>query len=156
MLLRSHAVDEDAHELGFRLADRVYPVDEFQYSKAEALSRAWRSFDTHPIIPAAALELGVVLISLTAVNLFGGSSLSHMASQIARDEYRHVAANTAIMRSLKLRFTKEMLDLIDATIDWVFQDLNIPESEVGIAVDRDLFRRLSTGSIATAGLRSTQ
>jgi hypothetical protein len=72
-----------------------------------------------------------------------------MASQIARDEYRHVAVNIAIMRSLRLSFDNKILELIDETVNWVFQGVSIPASETGILVDSQFFRRSSHELIET-------
>lgn len=142
-LLRSHVADEAAHDLGFRLAALQYePCGEYM-SDAHELANEWQALSDHPIISAAALEVGVFLASLGAMRLFGGNSLSHMASQIARDEYRHVAVNVAIMKGLDLSFTYRVLRLVDATVCWVFEHLNIPESETGMTVDLEFFRRSS-------------
>ena len=143
VLLRSHVADEAAHDLGFRLAAEKYTPQGRYLADAHELATEWQSLDLHPIVPAAALEVGVFLASLGAMRLFGGNSLSHMASQIARDEYRHVAVNMAVMRGLGLSFNEQILSLIDDTVSWVFQDLNIPESETGMVVDREFFRRSS-------------
>jgi hypothetical protein len=148
-LLRSHVADEAAHDLGFRLAAESYPVSNEIQSGAMSLAKDWTSLDIHPIVPAAALEVGVFLCSLGAMRLFGGSSLSHMAAQIARDEYRHVAVNTAVMKSLGFKFDKTILGLIDETVDWIFTGLRIPDSETGITVDSRFFRSSSLELIET-------
>jgi hypothetical protein len=149
VLLRSHVADEAAHDLGFRLAAEAYPVDRNTQLMAQDIAQNWTSLENHPIVPAAALEVGVFLCSLGAMRLFGGSSLSHMASQIARDEYRHVAVNMAVMKGLKLNFDRKILSLIDETIDWIFEDLCIPDSETGITVNNSFFRRSSLELIET-------
>lgn len=148
-LLRSHVADEAAHDLGFRLAAEKYTPAGRYLVDARELANEWQSIDIHPIVPAAALEVGVFLASLGAMRLFGGNSLSHMASQIARDEYRHVAVNMAVMRGLGLEFTDRILSLIDDTVSWVFEDLNIPASETGMTVDREFFRRSSWELVQT-------
>lgn len=149
VLLRSHVADEAAHDLGFRLAAQKYPPSSQWRTEAESIALTWQSFDIHPIVPAAALEVGVFLASLGAMRLFGGNSLSQMAAQIAKDEYRHVAVNMAIMRGLRLEFTTTILDAIDETVSWIFADLNIPESQTGVMVDREFFRRASRELITT-------
>ena len=143
-LLRSHVADEAAHDLGFRIAAQVYKVNEFQLMAAQEFAKEWQSIDIHPIVPAAALEVGVFLASLGGIRLFGGNALSHMAGQIAKDEYRHVAVNMAVMKGLGLKFTPQIRSLIDETVSWVFEGLLIPESETGLTVDREFFRRSST------------
>lgn len=148
-LLRSHVADEAQHDLGFRLAAQSYSVDEFHYSAAQEFTKEWQGLDIHPIVPAAALEVGVFLASLGAMRLFGGNSLSHMAAQIARDEYRHVAVNMAVMKAMRLEFTKPILQLIDETVEWIFSDLSIPESETGMTVDGNFFRRSSRELVHT-------
>jgi hypothetical protein len=147
MLLRSHIADEARHDLGFKLAAKAYSIT--SKPEAEELADSWKSLDLHPIVPAAALEVGVFLCSLGAMRLFGGSSLSHMAAQIARDEYRHVAVNTAIMQSLHLSFDKQILELINETVGWIFQGVSIPDSETGIPVNSEFFRRSSMELIET-------
>ena len=152
-MLRSHVADEAAHDLGFKLAAEKYKPGEQHLVDAKFLANQWQSLPSHPIVPAAALEVGVFLASLGAMRLFGGNSLSHMASQIARDEYRHVAVNMAVMRGLGLEFNTRILNLIDDTVSWVFTDLNIPAHETGIVVDREFFRRSSCELIETGTAR---
>lgn len=152
-LLRSHVADEAAHDLGFRLAAEEYAPDKRWMAEAQDISAIWQSIDIHPIVPAAALEVGVFLVSLGAMRLCGGKSLSHMAAQIARDEYRHVAANMAVMRQLGLKFTNNIIDTIDDTVTWMFRDLNIPESETGTVVDLEFFRRASRELVNTGTAR---
>jgi hypothetical protein len=148
-LLRSHVADEAAHDLGFRLAAEKYTPTWLHQCDARDLASQWQSIAIHPIVPAAALEVGVFLASLGAMRLFGGNSLSHMASQIARDEYRHVAVNMAVMRGLGLGFTDRILALIDDTVSWVFEGLEIPAIETGMVVDREFFRRSSRELVST-------
>jgi hypothetical protein len=148
-LLRSHVADEAVHDLGFRLAADAYPVSDDIAAEALDIADKWRSIAIHPIVPAAALEVGVFLTSLGAMRLFGGNSLSHMAAQIAKDEYRHVAVNMAVMQGMGLDFTGEILALIDSTVAWIFQGLNIPESETSILVDCDFFVRASCELVTT-------
>jgi hypothetical protein len=153
MLLRSHVADEAAHDLGFRLAADAYPVSDDIAEQARDIAGKWRSIAVHPIAAAAALEVGVFLASLGAMRLFGGNSLSRMAAQIAKDEYRHVAVNMAVMRGFGLDFTDEIRDLIQSTVFWVFKGLNIPESETGILVDREFFLRASQELVTTGSAR---
>jgi hypothetical protein len=154
VMLRSHVADEAAHDLGFRLAAEKYTPRGQYLAEARELAIDWQMTPVdHPIVPAAALEVGVFLASLGAMRLFGGNSLSHMASQIARDEYRHVAVNMAVMKGLGLSFSDRILNLVDDTVSWVFTDLNIPESETGITVDREFFRRSSRELVATGSAR---
>lgn len=152
-LLRSHVADEAAHDLGFRLAADAYPVGDDVAVQARDIAGRWRSVASHPIVPAAALEVGVFLVSLGAMRLFGGNSLSHMAAQIAKDEYRHVAVNMAVMRGFGLDFTDEILSLIRSTVAWVFNGLNIPESDTGILVNREFFLRASNELVVTGSAR---
>lgn len=152
-LLRSHVADEAAHDLGFRLAAEKYPPSTRWQTEAAEIASIWQSIDVHPIVLAAALEVGVFLASLGAMRLFGGNSLSHMAAQIARDEYRHVAVNMAVMRGLKMEFGDKISDLIDETISWIFADLNIPATETGMKVDREFFRRASRELVNTGTAR---
>jgi hypothetical protein len=87
------------------------------------------------------------------MRLFGGKSLSHMAAQIAKDEYRHVAVNMAVMQGLKLEFGGRVLSLVDETVSWIFQGLSIPESDTGVMVDSVFFRRASRELISTGTAR---
>lgn len=153
ILLRSHVADEAAHDLGFRLAAEKYPGYEDWMHESREISDNWRNLDIHPIVPAAALEVGVFLASLGAMRLFGGNSLSHMAAQIAKDEYRHVAVNMAVMKGLNLEFGNTVLNMIDETVSWIFQGLNIPDSETGVKVDGAFFRRASHELVNTGTAR---
>lgn len=143
VLLRSHVADEAAHDLGFRLIQKVYPVSEIHLAEAQAIAKEWQSIQAHPIVLAAALEVGVFLASLGALRLFGGNSLSHVAANIAMDEFRHVAVNMAVMLGLGLEFTMKILKLIEETVSYIFENLSIPESETGMTVDREFFLRAS-------------
>lgn len=149
VLLRSHVADEAQHDLGFRLIKKVYPVSATHLAEAQAIAKEWQSLDMHPIVLAAALEVGVFLASLGGMRLFGGSSLSHVAAQIAMDEFRHVAVNMAVMLGLGLEFTTKILKLIEETVSYLFQNLSIPESETGMTVDREFFLRASRELIET-------
>jgi hypothetical protein len=152
-LLRSHVADEAAHDLGFRLVVEKYPVTQNRDLEAEDIAHQWKTLNLHPIVPAAALEVGVFLASLGAMRLFGGKSLSHIAAQIAKDEYRHVAVNMAVMQGLKLEFGDKVLSLVDETVGWIFQGLNIPEFDTGVTVDSAFFRRASHELINTGMAR---
>jgi hypothetical protein len=141
-LMQSHVADEAAHDLSFRLVKDKYTVKDGDIATALDITSKWQSVDVHPMVPAAALELGVFLCTLGAMRLFGGNVISHMAAQIARDEFRHVAVNTAIVKALRLDFGK-VEGLIKETLWWTFEGLDIPESETGVKVNRDFFMRSS-------------
>jgi hypothetical protein len=149
VLLRSHVADEAQHDLGFRLAAEAYPIDKLHLAEASEIAKQWQSLDVHPIVPAAALEVGVFLASLGGMRLFGGGSLSNMAAKIAQDEFRHTSVNMAVMLDLGLDFTSTILRMVDETISWGFQGLLIPESETGVTIDREFFRRASHELIHT-------
>jgi hypothetical protein len=138
-LLKSNVTDEAKHEQGFKLAAEVYPVSNGTQAAAQSLTDIWQCLDEHPIVCAAALEVGVFLCSLGALRLFGGRSLSLMAAQIARDEYRHVGVNRGIMAAMGLDFSHDVTDLIDTTVGWLFRGLSIPKERLGLQIDMQFF-----------------
>jgi hypothetical protein len=136
-LLKTNITDEAAHFKGFTFASNVYPVHRDHLLQAKEFEQIWCALGYHPISIAAHLETAVFLITLGGLRLFGGKNLCNMASQIARDERRHVAANRGVVKALSLEFNAKLKPLIELTLDWVFDDLNIAKSETGIAINKD-------------------
>jgi len=140
LLLKSNVADEARHFRGFELATNAYPLTDEAKLGASLMASFWRDRTDPPILLAAALEIGVFLSSLAALRLFGGSSLALMADGISRDEYRHASVNRMLVNMSGLDLL-ESADLVQETIEWIFQGLEIPSSELGVTIDAALFVR---------------
>lgn len=120
LLLRSNAADEARHELGFLEASKVY--GRYSDEKLTTLVQDWTqeaANSSNPILEAGELEVGVFLITLGLMRLVGSPGITRLAIKIAEDEYRHVQSNHAISTALGL-WGHPNLDLIDATLEWVW------------------------------------
>jgi len=138
-LLKSNIADEAAHFKGMEIATQAYNVTWASLKEAANCAEHWQNLNCHPVEAAQALETGIFLGTLGFLRLAGGKSLVGMASEIARDEYRHVATNRGILAALNYPLMPSFWDLVKDTLSWVFQDLNIPKSAVGIKIDTDFF-----------------
>ena len=119
-LLRSNAADEARHELGFKEASKSFgrTNDKILSSLVDDWTREAR-LSSNPIAVAGQLEVGVFLITLGLMRIVGTPGITRLAIKIAEDEYRHCQCNHAISNALGL-WDKVNLDLIDATIEWVY------------------------------------
>jgi hypothetical protein len=138
-LLKSNIADEARHYRGFELASEVYPIAPMDLVEAKIVTAEWQSINCHAIEAAQALETGVFLATLGFLRLAGGKSLCKMASQIARDEYRHVATNRGILVALDYPLMPNFWGTVENTLLWLFDGLNIPKSATGMKVDCDFF-----------------
>lgn len=134
-LLQTNIADEAKHDLGFRLAARSYPIKNSILDEAEKISQIWLDSTEHPLVRARNAETGVFLAGgLAILRLAGGTSLSDMAEQIARDEARHVATNERVLMDLNMNPQSPSVSIrkmIKDTLDWLVGDLNIPGRFIG-------------------------
>lgn len=129
LLLRSNAADEARHELGFKEAEKTY--GSIYDVELQNLVKAWNdesAKSNNPIFVAGQLEVSVFLITLGLMRIVGSPGITELSFKIAEDEYRHIRTNHAISTALGL-WNNFNLDLIDATIEWVFGGglLDFPE-----------------------------
>lgn len=115
-LLMSAVADEGRHYQGFKFAEDVYgSIEDAQVTE---LCRRWFeiSQSTSPIAAAGWLEAGVFLSTLGFMRILCGPSLAELALRIAEDESRHVAANRAVTKWLRIAVPTEVRILIADTI----------------------------------------
>lgn len=136
-LLLSNIGDETLHYRAFNFAAQDYLLE--NYKDTEAIFAEWNVDDYHPIMKAAYAEMGVFLVSLSILRLFGGESLSMLAANVSRDEMRHVATNRGVLADIGHDFKQvAAIDrVVEKTLDWLLWDLKVP------GLDKDFFMRQS-------------
>lgn len=142
-LLHSNIRDEATHDQGFRYAADAYGISytgnlSTEYVEAGVIADAWLSNTDHPLAKAALSEVGIFLVTLGIMRLCGGESLCTLAAKISHDEARHVTTNRSVLRDLGMHPeapVQSLEKLRRETIDWVFQDLNIPADDLGEDTD---------------------
>jgi hypothetical protein len=152
-LLKTNIADEAAHYRGFELARESYNVAPMDLVEAQVITAEWQSINCHAIEAAQALETGVFLATLGFLRLAGGKSLCNMAGQIARDEYRHVATNRGILAALGYPLMPDFWSVVQDSLAWVFEGLNIPKSKTGMKVDSDFFIKSGKSLLQTGEAR---
>ncbi len=152
-LLKSNIADEAVHYKGFVNAVESYNTTWASLKDAANCAEHWQNLTCHPIEAAQALETGIFLDTLGFLRLAGGKSLVEMASQIARDEYRHVATNRGILAALGYPMMPDFWNLVEETLSWVFEGLNIPKSAVGIKIDTGFFVNAGRSLLTTGEAR---
>lgn len=126
--------DESVHFKAFQNAGKAYGIGNFE-DEAENIYKSWESISNtiHPLWVAAMAETGVFLTNLAILRLCGGDGLSAMSGEIARDEYRHVGTNRAILNYLgeNLHKPPTALDkLREETVDWLFDGLEVSALDI--------------------------
>jgi|SanBayMetagenome_1026888.scaffolds.fasta_scaffold00372_6 hypothetical protein len=132
-LLLSNIGDETLHYRAFQYAAEDYLLED--YKDTQAIFAEWNTDDYHPIMKAAYAEMGVFLVSLSILRLFGGESLSMLAGNVSRDEMRHVATNRGVLANIGHDFKQvgAIDKLVEKTLDWMMSDLKVP------GLDKDFF-----------------
>ena len=134
-LLQINVSDEARHDAGLRYAAKAYPIDKSVMDEAGLIAQTWLDSTEHPLEKAMFAEVGVFLSGgLAILRLAGGTSLSDMAEQIARDEAVHVSTNSRVLRDLGMNPQNpsvEMRKIVNSTLDWLVGDLSIPGRFLG-------------------------
>lgn len=133
-LLLSNVGDEVVHYKAFSYAAEDYMLDK-HLLEADAIFKEWNTDDIHPIHKACYSERGVFLVSLAVMRIFGGESLSMLAGNVSRDEFRHVATNSGVLADIGHDFHEvyPINRLVDDTLDWMLSDLTVN------GLDKDFF-----------------
>lgn len=136
-LLLSNCADEVVHYRAFQYAAEDYLLED--YKDTAAIFAEWNTDDYHPIMKAGYAEMGVFLVSLSILRLFGGESLSMLAGNVSRDEMRHVATNRGVLADIGHDFKQvAAIDrVVEKTLDWMLWDLKVP------GLDKDFFMQQS-------------
>lgn len=138
-LLQINVSDEARHDAGLRYAAKAYPIDKAIMNEAEMIANTWLDSPEHPLSKAMFAEVGVFLAGgLAILRLAGGTSLSDMAEQIARDEAIHVSTNSRVLRDLGMNPQNpnvDMRNIVNSTLDWLVGNLNIPGRFLGESFD---------------------
>lgn len=136
-LLLSNVGDESLHYRAFQYAAQDYLLED--YKDTAAIFAEWNTDDYHPILKAGYAEMGVFLVSLSILRLFGGESLSMLAGNVSRDEMRHVATNRGVLADIGHDFKQvAAIDrVVEKTLDWMMSDLKVP------GLDKDFFMQQS-------------
>lgn len=125
-LIESNIPDESVHLAQFEHAIAAYPVRQKFIDEAQQLSEQWRDNDSHPLLKATILELGVfVPCSLPLLLRVGGLSLGWVGQMVSQDEQRHQATGRAVCSLLKMNPYKpsvKLQELREQTIRWIVGD----------------------------------
>lgn len=127
-LLKSAVADEARHDLGFRYAAEAYGQgDASEQETANELRVRWSALADkyQPLAVASAMEREVFLVTLGLMRVVGGSDLSELAMQIAKDESRHVATNSAITKWLGVSLGSDVEEAVDDTIEYALAGMDL-------------------------------
>ena len=126
-LLLSNIADETIHFKAFSYAAKDYLTESKYKKEAEIFFKEWNTGNYHPIEKACYAEVGVFLVSLAVMRLFGGETLSTLAANISKDEMRHVATNRGVLSDMGHNFTeyRKINNLVKETLDWMLSDLKV-------------------------------
>ncbi len=146
-LLLSNAADETVHFRAFSYLNEIYSVRGNGIAESEAIMEGWDENTSHPIEKVCLAETAIFLPSLAFMRVFCGSSVSHVAGNVSRDEQRHVRTNRSLLADLQIRHyqpSSTLECLRKRTLDWMFAPLTIPgmKKEFWIAESE---RLVSTG-----------
>lgn len=137
-LLLSNVGDESIHDKAFNFLAEDYLMN-YHIPESDAIFKEWNVDDYQPIYKSCYAEVGVFLVSLSILRLFGGESVSMVAANVSRDEMRHVATNRGVLSDIGHDFKQshKIDKLVDSTLDWLLCDLTVP------GLDKDFFLRQS-------------
>lgn len=110
--------------------------------RSNSFVEQWRTNDAPAIVKAYALEMGVFFSILPALIRYGDTYASTVSTWISDDERVHVETNLRLMKASKLKLTAELVQLVFATVAWIFLPLGEAEAE---AQGRRAIKRLTTG-----------
>ena len=127
-LLLSNIADETVHYKAFSFAAEDYLTNQKYLDEADVFLKAWDTGNFHPIEKACYAEVGVFLVSLAVMRIFGGETLCTLAGNVSRDEMRHVATNKGVLADIGYDFTEHtsVNKLVDETLSWMLDDLKVP------------------------------
>lgn len=134
--LAKNIQDETIHYKAFKYAEQVYVPDLKDTLEASHIAAQWDAHRENPLMLAAVAETAIFLPSLAILRLYGGESMSTLANDISRDEYRHVATNRAILSTTSTplhKTSKSVKELQETTLAWLIGNFNY--SDLGIYFD---------------------
>lgn len=123
--LAKNIQDETVHYKAFTYAAKAYPKYSLYEQEAEQISRHWEFHSDNPLLLAAVAETAVFIPSLAILRLYGGDSMSTLAADVSRDEYRHVATNRAVLSSISTPLHKvsdSVKEIQESTLRWLVGD----------------------------------
>lgn len=135
-ILASNIKDETVHYKAFEYAEKAYPLSDKDISESASIFEAWDSHSENPLMLAALAETAIFLPSLAILRLYGGDSMSTLANDVSRDEYRHVATNRAILNIINYPLhtvSSTAKKLQEDTLAWLVGDFNY--ADLGIDFD---------------------
>jgi hypothetical protein len=121
--------DEGVHYKAFKYAQEAYPVSVEIQQEAEFIAKAWDKHTDNPLLSATLAECCIFLPSLALLRLYGGESMSTLANDVSRDEYRHVATNRAMLEYSGYPLEKvnpATKKLQQDTLNWLIADFSDP------------------------------
>jgi hypothetical protein len=127
-LLLSNIADEAVHYRAFKFASEDYLKNSHYIQEADYIFDEWNNQGYHPLEKAYYAEVGVFLVSLAVMRIFGGETLSTLASNVSRDEMRHVASNGGILADIgyDTSIYNKIENTVNQTLDWLLSDLTVP------------------------------
>lgn len=135
-LIESNIPDESVHLAQFEYAAQTYPVSQQFMDEAKQISQMWADNDSHPLLKATILELGVfVPCSLPLLLRVGGLSLGWVGQMVSQDEQRHQATGRAVCSLLKLnpyKVSASLDNLREITIRWIMGEGYLKRWDYGV------------------------
>ena len=122
-LLESNVKDEENHDLALGYIANALGVDEKAEKEALRLRDAWMSHPDHTIVKALVAERAIFFVLLPFNRFNGDAGLRTVSADISRDEQIHVATNSIVCRELGLSWSRSLVKLRKATINWVMEPL---------------------------------
>lgn len=151
-LLESNIPDESVHLAQFEYAIKAYPVQQQYLDEAQQISQMWADNDSHPLLKATVLELGVfVPCSLPLLLRVGGLSLGWVGQMVSQDEQRHQATGRAVCSLLGIspyKVSNSLDELRRSTIRWIMGDSFIKRWGYGVEWFLGQSEIVSRGAIA--------
>lgn len=134
-LIESNIPDESVHLAQFEYARTVYPVRQQYLDEAKQLSNMWLENNSHPLLKATILELGVfVPCSLPLLLRVGGLSLGWVGQMVSQDEQRHQATGRAVCQLIGInpyKVSARLSELREITIRWIMGDAYLKRWQYG-------------------------
>lgn len=127
-LLRSNIADEMVHYRAFSYIAEDYLTNESYMVEANHILNEWNSQGYHPLEKSYYAEVGVFLVSLAVMRIFGGETLNNVAANVSRDENRHVATNAGVLADMGYDVStyNKVEKTVETTLDWMLGDLRVP------------------------------
>lgn len=117
--------DEVNHEAALTASiEAMSNYDDSFESEAVHIIKSWSELPDNPITIAACLENGVFFVLLPLYRLYGSTCLAITANSISGDELIHVQTHRAVAQMLKAKPSKQLLQLVLDTVEWVTSSID--------------------------------